>query len=325
MNTLLPIVEAARLIQSGASLAIAGSARALSLLPAGKWIGGTSCYFIGSEGAVKSDEHVFVTELSILGSVNLAVYGPNEVARVTQDAPEQGFSLTIIPAGTVSLRNFAQRPYTSELFLKAVIGWISGVDLADLRAGKAQVVDGGTRTFIDDGIVVAHVTLPADKIPSISIVNPFQAQPGDVIHFENTGFSAVECLVNGKKTRFAEYLVSKGYANGRLPLIGDYSGAGVNVSIQAVECVSGRVDFYAPVFQNVTYRLAAPVSDYATTFRNALGERATADVAFSCNCILNYMYGELEGKRLGNVQGPVTFGEIAYQLLNQTMVMLEVV
>ncbi|MEO0003956.1 MAG: hypothetical protein RLZZ22_1648, partial [Pseudomonadota bacterium] len=46
----------------------------------------------------------------------------------------------------------------------------------------------------------------------------------------------------------------------------------------------------------------------------------TTDVVFSCNCILNFLFGELEGKAIGGVEGPITFGEIGYQLLNQTMV-----
>ena len=44
---------------------------------------------------------------------------------------------------------------------------------------------------------------------------------------------------------------------------------------------------------------------------------------FSCNCILNYLYGGLEGKHTGSVYGPITFGEIAHLLLNQTLVQLK--
>lgn len=33
----------------------------------------------------------------------------------------------------------------------------------------------------------------------------------------------------------------------------------------------------------------------------------------------------LEGKKTGDVTGPVTFGEIAYQLLNQTLVYLNII
>ena len=44
---------------------------------------------------------------------------------------------------------------------------------------------------------------------------------------------------------------------------------------------------------------------------------------YSCNCILNYLYGEMEGKSVSGFTGPMTFGEIAYMLLNQTLVRLE--
>jgi len=51
---------------------------------------------------------------------------------------------------------------------------------------------------------------------------------------------------------------------------------------------------------------------------------SNAGVAFSCNCILNFLYGELAGRSISPLHGPVTFGEIAHQLLNQTMVVLRV-
>ncbi len=54
----------------------------------------------------------------------------------------------------------------------------------------------------------------------------------------------------------------------------------------------------------------------------------TSSEAVECTinrqCILNYLYGGLEGKRAGSLQGPVTFGEIAYLLHNQTMVTLTI-
>lgn len=34
------------------------------------------------------------------------------------------------------------------------------------------------------------------------------------------------------------------------------------------------------------------------------------------------LYGGLEGRKTGHITGPITFGEIAHQLLNQTMVRL---
>jgi hypothetical protein len=86
----------------------------------------------------------------------------------------------------------------------------------------------------------------------------------------------------------------------------------------------GKVALYAPVFPGVDYRFAGPIGDYAAAFRAELARRDTTGAVMACNCILNFVFGELEGKAIGGVQGPITFGEIAYQLLNQTLVMVRV-
>jgi len=91
-----------------------------------------------------------------------------------------------------------------------------------------------------------------------------------------------------------------------------------------VDLERGRVQFYAPVFADIEYRHAAPVGDYVQEFDLQIATHP-AQAAFSCNCILNYLYGKLEGKKAGHLTGPITFGEIAHQLLNQTLVYLEVV
>ncbi|MBM4779270.1 MAG: hypothetical protein GQE15_16305, partial [Archangiaceae bacterium] len=59
-------------------------------------------------------------------------------------------------------------------------------------------------------------------------------------------------------------------------------------------------------------------------FQKELAARAVRPV-FACNCILNYLYGALEGRTAGTMVGPVTFGEVAYMLLNQTMVYVDFV
>jgi hypothetical protein len=69
----------------------------------------------------------------------------------------------------------------------------------------------------------------------------------------------------------------------------------------------------------VEYKLAKPVPNYVESFEKLIDAELGDKMVFACNCILNYLYSELEGKRTGNMTGPVTFGEVAYQLLNQTM------
>lgn len=325
MNSLISIGEAKQLILSGASLTVAGSPAALKQLPQGKWVAGSTHYFIGPDGGVHSDDVVFVCDLGAHGSVRFAVYSSAEVDKISTDSPENGFSVVIIPAASESLRRFAQRPYSAELFMKAVVGWVAGVDLNAIHSTHAQVVDGTTGQFHADAVVVAHVSLPASKMASISIVNPFERSAGPVIQFEATGFHATHCLIDGKRHSLSDFLIEHGNRKGRLPLIGNFSGANINVSIQSIDTVSGNVCFYAPVFAGVEYTLAAPLADYSKAFEEALAAQHPASVAFSCNCILNYLYGDMKGRRTGCIQGPITFGEVSYQLVNQTMVLLNIV
>jgi len=56
-----------------------------------------------------------------------------------------------------------------------------------------------------------------------------------------------------------------------------------------------------------------PVSpNYAKAFESHVAACNTSNAVFICNCILNYLYGELEGKRTGSFSGPITFREIAF-------------
>jgi Family of unknown function (DUF6976) len=75
----------------------------------------------------------------------------------------------------------------------------------------------------------------------------------------------------------------------------------------------------------VRYYHARPVRDYVDAFVSALPTAIGDRIVFGCNCVLNYVHSSLEGRKTGNIVGPMTFGEIAYQLLNQTMVYLTVV
>jgi hypothetical protein len=61
------------------------------------------------------------------------------------------------------------------------------------------------------------------------------------------------------------------------------------------------------------------VGDFVKDFRTRVPQNVGDNLIFSCNCILNYLYADLEGKKTADFTGPITFGEIAYQLLNQTL------
>ncbi|NBC35771.1 hypothetical protein GTZ99_04280 [Novosphingobium sp. FSY-8] len=323
LSALMQIADAAALIAAGAPLGIAGRAEALDQLPAGNWVGGTTPYFMTEAGGrIIGEDQVWVRDFSGLGAVRFAAYDVDHLEQITQEAPENGFSLTIIPFQSECHQRFAHDAATYPLaFLRPTVGWIAGFDLGQ-AGGKAYVYDGRTATRHADRAVVAHIELPADQMASVEIVNLFAPDGVDTIRFDTEGFAITHAIVNGARVPFADYVNARGMADGRLPLVGDYSGAYVNASIKRVD--GETVHLYAPVFPGVDYAFAAPVADFAAAFRDRLDGVSQEGAAWSCNCILNFLYGDLEGKTIGGVAGPVTFGEIAYQLVNQTLVQVRV-
>ena len=129
-------------------------------------------------------------------------------------------------------------------------------------------------------------------------------------------------MIDGQRQNLAKY-ITENDIDTKPPITCSYSGAVINVCVKEVNVESGQVDFYAPVFAGREYKFATPLTNYAEEFVRQLPGQSN-DLAFSCNCILNFLYGELKGKKAG-FPGPITFGEIAYRLLNQTMTYLEIV
>lgn len=320
---LIDATETARRILAGERLLLAAQEEVLLSLPAGNWIGGTIPYFMAAEGGVVSRELVFATDIPIQStSVEIRTYDASNIARICADAPENGVTFLILPASSQVHLEFAHNaPDYAGMYLKPLVGWVSGVHLDDLGKVFPKVVDGRTKTSHDNAGVAVHCALPTDRVARIGIVNLFSLGDGDVLTFPDGGFQVHRCLVNGQERIFSDYLLER-KVDTRLPLVADYSGALVNVSFQGIDSSLGRVDLYAPVFPGVDYHLARPVGDYVEEFHKMLPKDTQA--VFSCNCILNFVYSELEGKTTQGMTGPVTFGEIACQLLNQTMVYLEI-
>ena len=324
---LMTIAAAAELIRNGGFLAVAGDEQALRQLPGGNWIGGTIPYFMAEDGGRTTRELVFVNPVEVGEPPPLIrFYSASALPQLCRNAPEHGYSLIIVPGFSEVHASFAQNaPNYEEMYLKPLIGWVAGVHLDDLDKCTPKVVNGQTGQFSDELAIVIDVPLAAGKFAHIDIVNLFALGAGDSISFPEAGFSAGACLINGVPANLAKYLGEQAIDT-RLPLVADYSGALINVSIKAVvDNPSGEphVDFYAPVFPGLAYKLAAPPGDYVSALQDALPHDATR-LTFSCNCLLNYLYCDLKGKRTAGVTGPMTFGEIAYQLLNQTLVYLRI-
>ncbi|MGD0813184.1 MAG: ATP-binding protein [Verrucomicrobiota bacterium] len=316
--------ETARRIITGQSLMLAGEESLLTTLPPGNWIGGTIPYFMARDGGCLCKDKIFVTEIPGEFQASTHTYSTATLPGVYHETVEGTVSFIILPAYSSAHTEFALHASRYEDFaLDPLVGWIAGIDLAMVGKTAPKVFCGGPQP-LDDAAAVMRLKLPADRLAQINIINLFQPGDGDTICFQATGFSTTMAVINGQEQNFAEYL-QRINADTRLPLVANYSGAMVNVSLKSTDPRDGRVEFYAPVVAGIEYKLASPVKDYVSEFEARLKELSPGNVLFSCNCILNYLYSKLEGHRTGALVGPATFGEIAYQLLNQTMVFVEIV
>src|SRR5690554_676665 len=325
MKTLFSLSEVKEQIKKGKKLLLAGDESLLTQLPPGHWIAGTIPYFMTENGGLTTKNQLFVTELpAFIGDFNIKKYSESSVADVYNDAPENGFSVIIIPASSPTHFSFAlNAPQYDNFATNQLIGWIAGVHVDEIGNKKPKVFNGEQNESIENGAIVMHVELPPNKYAELNIINIFTQGNGDIITFPEDSFSAKEAVINGQTKNFAAYLTGK-EIDTRLPLVADYCGAMINTSFQGVDTKESQVSFYAPVFKGIQYKIAAPVGDYISAFTRQLPKDESTQIFFSCNCILNYLYSELEGKKTGEVVGPITFGEIAYQLLNQTLAYLSI-
>ncbi|MBT9384678.1 hypothetical protein KM176_12485 [Pseudooceanicola sp. CBS1P-1] len=320
---LLSPAQAAEHIRAGIPLIAAGSEAALRQLPPGNWIGGTSHYFLTEEGGRRDDRNVLCTLFDMAEETRLRFLPTAELPDLAVGRFPGGLSVILIPAFSPAHTEFALGgPGYPGLFDQPLMGWISGVPLEDIGKITPKVFDGTTGEAFEDGAVLMHVALPADRRPEIDIVNLFSqdSDPARSFRFSETGFSARTATVEGREVALADYIITQGLDT-RLPLVADYAGAMINVSVRTIDEASGEVHFYAPVVAGVDYCLARPIGDYTREFLARASGDGTGQL--SCNCILNYLYGALEGQKTGSFTGPATFGEIAYMLLNQTMVKLD--
>jgi hypothetical protein len=322
INKLTDINEVINLIKNGHVLILAGEERLLSRLPTGKWIGGTIPYFMSEKGGIFTKSQIFVTDITELAQdIKIKAYSESQIDSIPNDYFENGFSFILAPGFSNVLESFAIRAEHNLNFFKSpLVGWVTGVELESIDKLLPVVVDGHNKETYLDKLLIMHVKLPENLFARLEITNIFEPGDGDYFIFDKDSYQIYQCIINGEPYNIFSYYIREHNIDTRLPLVADYNGAKVNVSIKSVSDLV--VETYAPVRQGVKYRFAKPLPDYRNSFLQKIPQFNTGSLT-SFNCILNYSYGGLQGTKLP-YQGPFTFGEIAYILLNQTMVNLQI-
>ncbi len=309
---LFTVEEVTAMIRHGDKLLLAGDYELLSQLPAGDWIAGTTPYFIlYPEQMLTSYDRIFAYRLpDDVETTVIKEYDASSIKNIYNDAPQNAFTVMIIPFGSPVAQEYAMNaPYYDNFARRPVCGWISGRPLDTLMTGKSYAGAGSDTTFHSDKAVAMHISLPADKYAEIHIFNPFKQGTGDTITFDYSSQIVKDAIINGQQRNFAAYLREKNI-NLEFPLVANYSGAMMNIN--CFEVNGDEVYLSAPVFEKVDYRFAE--IDLSVSEPELISER----IAFSVTCITNYLQPELCRKYMKKLNGPVVYGEIAYQLVNQT-------
>lgn len=319
-NKLYTVDEVKRFVKEGRIMVLAGDEALFKELPQGNWIAGTIPYFMDSEGGCINKDKIFVTDFTdFIQDFSIKLYDVDGIDKITDDSFENGFSFVLIPAFSNILAEFALHPVKN--FTNPLVGWVAGIDFSDLGKVKPKVIAGKPKLISDSVAIVLHAKLPADKIALVEIYNNHEIGDGDIVQFTESGFTCETSLINGEEHSLAEYIKSNPKLNG-LPLMADYAGAKINVGVLEVSADHKEVTFAAPVYPDTEYRFAKPIEnkeDYYKRFPEIDDE-----IISSYNCVSNFLNFDLTGKSTGNITGPFTFGEIAYILLNETMVYLKI-
>ena len=125
---------------------LAGSEPALAQLPKGNWIGGTTSYFMDVNGCTCSESRIFVNEIPdyALG-FQIAEYSPETLPSIFKDAPEKGYSLLFLAAGSPVHIVYAKgAPRYEGFIMKPVAGWVSGAPLSEIGRTEPKVFNGQT-------------------------------------------------------------------------------------------------------------------------------------------------------------------------------------
>lgn len=319
MHKLMDYNETVNLIKSGKLLTISAPIELLKRLPKGNYIAASTYYFIVDGIGKGYEDKYFIEELpqDIIKNYEIIIYDEFSIKDINKNIPQNGFGYCLIPFGSNIHFEFAlNAPNYDEFATKTLYGFITGVKKEDIGIKKAIVKDGFTNTIYDNKAVVLNIELKDNYCSEINIINPFEADISTTIEFPETHFEITDAVINGNKVNFVKYL-KENNIDTRYPIIDNTFGANVNISFFKIE--ENKVIMGSPVFKGAVYHFTKK-----TSYIDKLAKLSFEDnLMLSCNCYLNYLYMELENKTLNKaISGPATFGEIAYRLLNQTIVNL---
>lgn len=345
---LYDLEQVKKFISDGRAMVLSGGEEVLSSLPKGNWIGGTSTYFMNTDKAVVSKQKIFVDDFTdVAENFKISLYSTKNIHEISIDAYENGFTTLILPSDSPVYSDFGFNSLSyDKIFNNPVVGFVAGV-IPDEIVNKYETSDGSDKVYdrtkregdnevplptvfngqtlekYHDVGVAMHVELPDNKVARVEILNVEQIDKDSPnITFPKTDFVQSECFIDGERHNIADFLL-KEVQRTNYNIVADYNGSIVSRDIKLINPLLREVHFYTAVFDDEVYYLASRIDDYKRMFDRDLEFINKDNVLYSCVCMSCYMRGDLDQRKI-DIEGVFGFGEIAYHVLNRTLIYLEI-
>ncbi len=325
-NKLYTKAEVVDFINSGRIMLLSGSEKALSGLPAGKWIGGTTPYFMDGVGKLDEDK-IFVDDFTLIAQDSkLEVFDSSNIQDIAKKGFKNGFIVMTMPIDSDVYFQFSDHSLEYDnIYDNPLVGFVSCCKFEDFGNVQTYSVSGIDGKLVSDKAVALYVALPDYLTARCEIMNfdTIDENTSKVV-FPKTSFVQSDCLIDGKPGNISDYFenVVKAKLGKYTQMITSQNGALINRDPRVVNTKTGETSFFSPVYAGDEYYLVKNGSDYFKMFNDNLKSK-TADVVTCLSCISYYFGGNFEGRSICK-NGVYAFGEIAYQLLNKTIVTLEI-
>ncbi len=324
-NKLYTKEEVIEFIKQGRTMHLSGSEKMLENLPKGNWIAGMTPYFMDEVGKV-CDNKIYVEDFSLIAEeVKIVALDDKEIKDIAKNNTyTNGFIFVILPLESQVYYAFSNNSLEFDnIYDNPVVGYVSSCLFEDYGKVTPKVVIGTDPKLISDKAAVMYVKVN-DRLRVRAEIMNFDTIDFDTpaLKFPKTSFTQSDCLIDGKPGNIAEYLENVNNRLGHYPqLITSQNGALVNRDIKSVDLEKGEVSFFSPAYDSDEYRLVKPNNNYLRAFNDNLKKKTDVMACFSCTSY--FLLGDFEYQHV-DYNGVYTFGEIGYQLLNKTVVTLEV-
>jgi len=325
-NKLYSKQEVIDFINQGRVLLLSGSEKALSDLPAGKWISGTTPYFMDTVGKINEDM-IFVDDFTLIAkNAKVATYDKNSIKDIAVHGFQNGFIVVTMPIETDVYYEFSNYSLEYEsIFNNPVVGYVSCMKLEDYGKVKSKTGSGINGKLSEELASVLYVELPDHLAARAEIINldTIDESTPEIV-FPKNGFVQSDCTIDGKSGNISEYFenVVKPKLGGYTQLITSQNGALINRDPKVVNVKTGETSFYSPIYAGDVYHLVKNGLNYRQLFNEKLKAKH-ADIAACISCVSYFFGGNFMGSNIVK-NGVYAFGEIAYQILNKTIVTLEI-